>query len=167
MSDANFISKTRLKKQAHELQDLGKALVRLHPEQLARLELPEDLREAISECRRMTKHEAIRRQMQYIGRIMRDIDAGPIAVQLDALHAPTRRQTALFHRAEEWRTRILADPESLQHFVADYPEADPHRIRSLAQEAGEERRDNLPPRRYRELFQLISAIVHEHHRKHP
>jgi ribosome-associated protein len=167
MSDANFISKTRLKKQAHELQDLGKALVRLHPEQLARLELPQELREAIAECQPMTKHEAVRRQMQYIGRIMRAIDAGPIAAQLDALHAPTRRQTALFHRAEEWRARILADPESLQHFVADYPEADPHRIRDLAQEAGEERRDNLPPRRYRELFQLISAIVREHHRKHP
>lgn len=167
MSDENFISKTRLKKQAHDLQDIGKALTRLPPDQLARIDLPDLLREAVAQCQRMTKHEAIRRQMQYIGRIMRDLDAGPIAAQLDALHAPSRRQTALFHRAEDWRTRILGEPDALARFVSEFPEADPHRLRALAEVAREERRDNLPPKRFRELFQLINAIVQEHHRRHP
>ena len=167
MSEANFISKTRLKKQAHELQDLGKELARLPPDQLARVDMPEELRRAIGECQRMTKHEAIRRQMQYIGKIMRDINAGPIAAQLEALHAPSRRQSALFHKAEQWRARMLADAQEVARFLTDYPQADPHRLRALVQQAGEERREELPPKRFRELFQLIDAIVRDHHRGIP
>ena len=99
MEEDDFISKTRRKKQATELQDVGAELVKLSPEQLVRMELPEALREAILECKRLTKHEAIRRQKQYIGKIMRNIDAAPIAAQIDAFHAPSRKDTALFHLA--------------------------------------------------------------------
>ena len=77
MEEDDFISKTRRKRQMTELQDLGAALVELSPEQLARLELPEELREAVLECRRFTRHEAIRRQRQYIGRLMRTLDELP------------------------------------------------------------------------------------------
>lgn len=167
MSDANLISKTRRKRQMHDLQALGEALVRLPAEQLARLELPEHLRQAVVECRSMTRHEAIRRQRQYIGRLMRDIDAGPIAAQLEAMQAPSRRQTALFHRAERWRNDLVADPEAVAAFVRDFPEADPHRLRSLAAAAAEERAAERPPRRYRELFQLINTILEDHARRHP
>src|SRR6185436_2309965 len=110
MEEKEFISKTRRKRQMKELQDVGAQLVTLSDEQLARLELPEALRDAVRDCKRFTKHEARRRQMQYIGRIMRDIDAGPIAAQLAAMTAPTRRQSALFHAAERWRSEMLADP---------------------------------------------------------
>ena len=93
MEEDDFISKSRRKRQMTELQELGAALVKLAPDQLARIEMPESLRDAVSECRKFTKHEARRRQMQYIGRIMRDLDAGPIAQQLAAMHAPTHAQT--------------------------------------------------------------------------
>jgi len=165
MSDANLISKTRRKRQMHDLQALGEALVRLPPEQLARLELPEHLRQAVVECRRMTRHEAIRRQRQYIGRLMRAIDAGPIATQLEAMQAPSRRQTALFHRAERWRDDLVADPDAVAAFVRDFPGADPHRLRGLAAAAAEERAAERAPRRYRELFQLINAILEDHARR--
>src|SRR6185312_415015 len=102
MDEDDFISKTRRKKQMHELQDVGAQLVALSAEQLARIEMPDTLREAIEDARRFTRHEARRRQIQYIGRIMRDIDAAPIVDQLTALTAPCRRQTALFHVAERW-----------------------------------------------------------------
>jgi ribosome-associated protein len=167
MSDENLISKTRRKRQARGLQDLGAALTRLQADQLARIELPDELRQAVIECRKMTKHEAIRRQMQYIGRVMRDIDAAPIAAQLEALHAPTHRQTALFHRAERWRSDMMADPAAIALFVHDYPEADPGRLRSLAAAATEERSAERPPKRYRELFQIISAILQDHARRNP
>ena len=167
MSDENLISKTRRKRQARDLQDLGAALTRLQEDQLARLELPDNLRQAVLECRRMTKHEAIRRQMQYIGRMMRGLDAEPIAAQLEALHAPSHQQTALFHRAERWRTDIMADPAAADLFAHDYPQADAKRLRVLAAAAAQERSAEAPPKRYRELFRLINTIMQDHARRQP
>jgi ribosome-associated protein len=167
MSDENLISKTRRKRQMQALQDLGVALTRLRADQLARIDMPDNLREAVVECRNMTKHEAIRRQLQYIGKVMRDLDAGPIAAQLDAMHAPTHLQTALFHRAERWRDDFLADPASVDRFTAEFPQADPRRLRSLAAAALAERNAEHPPKRYRELFQVINAIIQDHGKRHP
>jgi len=167
MSDENLISKSARKRQMHELQDLGAALVRLRADQLARIELPEGLREAVADCRKMTKHEAVRRQMQLIGRIMRALDAAPIAAQLAAMHAPSHRQTALFHRAEKWRDELLADAEAADRFALEYPGADAKRLRSLAAAAREERQAEHPPKRYRELFQAINAIVQDHAKRQP
>jgi ribosome-associated protein len=167
MEDDDFISKTRRKKQMTELQDMGKELVKLAPEQLARIDMPEALRDAITACRKFTKHEAVRRQMQYIGRIMRDIDAGPIAAQLAAMHAPSRKQTALFHLAEKWRDDLLADDEAVVRFVHEFPEADPHRLRTLAEKANAERNALKPPKHYRELFHVLNAIIQDHVRRQP
>jgi ribosome-associated protein len=146
---------------------VGAELVALSPEQLARIEMPESLRDAVEEARRFTRHEARRRQLQYIGRIMRDIDAAPVAEQLAALKAPSKRQTALFHVAERWRDELLSDGEALERFVKEFPEADPHRIRSMVDEVREEKRKARPPRRFRELFHVLSAIVQHHARREP
>jgi ribosome-associated protein len=167
MEDDDFISKTRRKKHMTQLQDVGKELVKLSPEQLARIEMPEELREAVLACRRFTKHEAVRRQMQYIGRLMRDIEAGPIMAQLTAMHAPSHKQTALFHLAEKWRDDLLSDDEAVGRFVLDFPEADPHRLRSLAEKASAERKAEKPPKHYRELFHVLNAIIQDHARRHP
>ncbi len=166
MEDDDFISKTRRKRQMKELQDAGAELVKLSGEQLARLELPEELREAVLDCRRFTKHEAIRRQLQYIGRIMRDLDAGPIFEQLAQIKAPSRRQAALFHVAERWRRDLLDDPDSMKRFVQEFPEADPHRLRELVDEARAEQSAHRPPRRFRELFHVLNAMLQGHARRH-
>ena len=167
MEEDDFISKTRRKKQMTQLQDVGADLVRLSPEQLARIEMPEELREAVLECKRFTKHEAVRRQMQYIGRLMRGLDAGPIAEQLAALHAPSNRQTALFHLAEKWRDALLADADAASRFATEFPEADPQRLRELTEKASAERHADKPPRHYRELFHVLNAIIQDHARRHP
>ncbi len=167
MEEDDFISKTQLKREAHDLQDLGKALVKMSRDQLARIDMPENLRDAVMECRRFTKHEAIRRQMQYIGRIMRDIDAGPIAAQLGELEAPSKRQTALFHVAERWRTELIEDPQALDRLVKEYPEVDRERLRELAEKAREEKRASKSPRRFRELFHVLNAFLQDHGRRHP
>jgi ribosome-associated protein len=167
MEEDDFISKTQRKRRMTQLQDVGAALVKLNAEQLARIDLPQNLREAVVECQRLTKHEAIRRQKQYIGKIMRNIDAGPIADQLEALEAPSRRQTALFHLAERWRTDILADPGLIARFVGDYPGADAERLRALVTAVQEEKSDAKSPKYFRELFHVLNAIVQEHGRKNP
>jgi ribosome-associated protein len=167
MEEDDFISKTRRKKQMKDLQDLGAALVELSKEQLARVDMPENLREAIMQCRSITKHEGRRRQMQYIGKIMRNIDAGPIAAQLAAIEAPSKRQTAVFHVAERWRTDVMEQPDAVERFVKEFPGADPVRLRELAEKAREEKRAAKPPRSYRELFHVLNAFLQDHARRNP
>jgi ribosome-associated protein len=155
----DFISKTRRKKDATALQVMGKELVQLGHEALARIDMPESLREAVVECKRLSKHEAIRRQMQYIGKIMRDIDAEPIAAQLAALKAPTARDNALFHLAEKWRLELLAEPEALARFTQSFPAADEKKLRTLVEQAREERAKSSGVKRFRELFHAVNAAI--------
>ncbi len=162
VDDDDFISKTRRKRQMTDLQRLGAALVELSPEQLARLGLPESLHEAVLACKGFNKHEAIRRQMQYIGRIMRNLDAGPIAEQLAGLQGPSKRQTALFHVAEKWRDDLLADPDAILRFEREFPHANAHRVRALLAAAHDERAAKRAPKHVRELFHAVNAAVQEH-----
>ena len=167
MEDDDFISKTRRKRQMKDLQDMGAALVKLSPEMLARLDLPELLRDAVAACRDITKHEGRRRQMQYIGRIMRNVDAGPIAEQLARIDAPTHRHNALFHLAEKWRKDLMDDAEAVARFVEEFPEADPKQLRSLIEAAHSELDADRPPRKYRELFHVVNTVVQDHARRNP
>jgi ribosome-associated protein len=167
MEDDDFISKTRRKKNMTQLQDVGADLVRLSADELARIDMPETLRDAITACRKFTKHEAVRRQMQYIGRIMRNIDAAPIVAQLAAMHAPSRKQTALFHLAEKWRDDMLVDGTAVDRFVHEFPAAEPQLLRSLVEKANAERDALKPPKHYRELFHVLNALIQDHVRRHP
>lgn len=158
--DEEFISKTRRKKQAHDLQALGVALMKLPAEHFARIRMPDDLREAIAEARRFTRHEAIRRQMQYVGKMMRDMDCTPILEQFTALTAPSKKQTALFHRAEKWREEILTNPLAIDQFLAEFPETDADELRKQVTLATEERKTTgNKPKHYRALFHTINAVV--------
>ena len=165
MEEEDFISKTQRKRIAAEQQDVGAALVKLPHEQLMRMGLPESLLEAILECKRLTTHEALRRQKQHIGKIMRNIDAAPIAAQLAAINAPSQKDTALFHLAEKWRQDMLDDAERIDWFVAEFPRANARLLRSLVEQAKEERAADKPPRKFRELFHVLNTIVNEEARK--
>ncbi len=158
----NFISKTRRKRQMADLQRLGAELVGLSADQLARIEMPELLRDAVVACRTVTKHEARRRQMQYIGRIMRNIDSAPIAEALEGLQSPSKKQTALFHVAEKWRDELLAEPQAIVRFEREFPHADAHRVRVLIDAVRTERAAKRAPKHFRELFHAINATVQEH-----
>ena len=162
MDDDEFISKTRRKKRMNDLQDVGAQLVALAPDQLARITLlPERLRDAILACQGITKHEGRRRQMQYIGKLMRELDAEPIVAQLAAMHAPSKKQTALFHVAERWRDELLAQPDAAQRFAKEFPSADGARLRALVSAAGEERAAGRAPKHARELFHFVNGLVQE------
>ncbi len=159
MADDDRPSKTRRKTDMHALQALGASRVELSAEQLAAVDLPEDLRDAVAEARRITRHEARRRQMQYIGRLMRDVDAQPIREQLDALRGQSRAATAALHAAERWRERLLEDDGALTEFAHSHPGADLQALRVAIREARRERAEARGPRHFREIFRLVREAL--------
>jgi ribosome-associated protein len=156
--DQEIVSKTRRKREMHELQALGAALARLSEPQLESIELPEELREALLEAKRITSHEAKRRQMQYVGRLMRGLDPEPIRARLGEIEGSSARATAHHRRLESWRERLLADDEALTEFAADHPGTNLQALRTLIRNARKESGAGKPPRAYRELFRALKEI---------
>jgi ribosome-associated protein len=154
MEDA-IVSKTKRKQEMTELQKLGAKLVELPESQIAEMEMDQRLRDAILEAKRIKSHEAKRRQMQYIGRLMRDVDAAPLRERLEAISGHSARAAAQHRRLEGWRARLLADDEALTAFAAEHPDADLQALRTLIRNTRKEQKQAKPPRAYRELFRLI------------
>ncbi len=154
-------SKTKIKKQMHDLQKIGEQLAALNKDQLNELDLPENLRDAINEVKRITKFGAISRQMQYIGRLMRDVDPAPIVAKMEVWNGTSRQHIAWLHQVESWRDRLLEDPNSLTELLADHPQADAQRLRTLIRNALKEKEQNKPPKSFRELFQVLRDIIPE------
>ena len=152
-------SKTRRKKDMQALQDLGVELVRLEPSRLAALELPERLAQAIAQARTITKHEARRRQLQFVGRLMRTVDPEPIRAALQRGRALSREERARFAAAERWRDRLLDDERAADAFVDAYPGADRTALTVLAREARAERASGRPPHKTRALFRFVSQWI--------
>ena len=152
-------SKSERKRQSHDLQALGEALIALPQDELDELPLPEVLRDAVLLARRITKHGGLYRQKQYIGKLMRKIDAEPIRTAIAAREQRSRTATVRFHRIETWRNRLIEDPSALAPFVAEHPAADQGSLERLAGQARWEREQQRPPRAARELFALIEATI--------
>lgn len=154
-------SKTRRKAQMQALQDMGEALVAVSPQRLSELDLPERLVDAITAARRITSHEGRRRQMQFVGRLMREVDPEPIRAKLDAWARGPKQETARLHRLETWRERLLKEPDALADLVALFPRADRDALRKLIRQAQEESARQQPPKYYRQLFQTLKTIFDE------
>lgn len=154
-------SKTQRKKDMHALQEIGEQLVELDPKKLAEFDLPETLLDAIRMARPMNKHGARRRQMQYIGKLMRTIDVLPVQQKLDSWHQVSLHQTARLHQLERWRERLLSDEHALTEFAEKYPAADLQHLRLLIRNAQKEKAAEKPPKSFRLLFQKLQGIVVE------
>jgi ribosome-associated protein len=154
-------SKTKIKKQMLELQNIGEQLADLNKDQLKELELPENLRDAINEVKKMTKFGAINRQMQYIGRLMRDVDTAPIIAKLEVWNGTSKQHITWLHQVENWRDRLLAEPDALTELLAAYPQSDAQRLRALIRNALKEKELLKPPKCFRELFQVLRDIIPE------
>jgi ribosome-associated protein len=150
-------SKTQRKQEVEALQRLGERLVGLNPEQLATVRLPDDLRDAVFEAKRIRSREGRRRQLQYIGKLMRRIDPAPIHAVLERWDGQSREATAAHHRVERWRLRLLEDDGALTEFAREHPHADLQRLRTCVREARKERLAGGEPRHFRDLFRLIRA----------
>jgi ribosome-associated protein len=161
IEDSERPSKSQRKRDMHELQDLGGALVGLSAERLARIDLPDSLRQAVLEAQRLTKHEARRRQTQYIGRLMRDADPAPIRQALATLKGVSSAENALLHQLERLRQRLLDDEAALGEIADALPRADLQRLRTLRRNALKEREQDKPPRAFRELFRALREAAQE------
>lgn len=156
-------SKTQRKQQSQDLQALGAALAELAPEQLHAVEMPEPLREAIETYHRTRSHEGRRRQMQYIGKLMRSADEAPLREAVDAAALGPARAALQLHAIERWRAELIADDEALTRWLQQHPDSDAQQLRSLVRAA---RRDTLglgpevrQPRALRELFRFLKPFV--------
>ena len=141
-----------------ELQELGIALVELPESQLATMDIAEKLREAVLAAKRITAHEGKRRQLQYIGRLMRDVDPEPIRARLDALTGGSAQEAARHRRLEALREKLLANDEALTDYVALHPGAEAQELRTLIRNARREQKEGRPPRAFRELFRVLKAL---------
>ncbi len=157
--DEEEISKSQRKRDMTALQKLGETLVALKSSQLAQLNLPESLLDAVIEAKRLTKNEAIRRQMQFIGRIMRTVDAEPIQTQIDGWNGLNDHETAKQHQLERWRDRLVEEDAALAEFIAQFPACDAQPLRTLIRNTRKERALNKPMANYRALFRMLREIM--------
>ena len=151
-------SKSQRKRESTALQDLGAELVALSKERLAKIDMPERLREALLDAQRFTKHEARRRQMQYIGKIMRDIDSAPLRAAMDEINGVSEAANIRQHRLERLRTRLMEDEAVFGEIGRDYPGADMQHLRQLRRNALKEAEQGKPPRAFRELFRELRDL---------
>ena len=146
----------------HALQDLGEALILLEPKRLIELAaeagLPERLTEAIREARSITAWGGRKRQLQYVGKLMRDIDPEPIRRRLDLWAHGHDIATARHHALEQWRARLVAEPAALDALAAEHPHLDRPRFRALIARARDERDRGQPPHAFRELFRELKSL---------
>lgn len=154
-------SKTKIKKQMHDLQDIGESLVELSKEHLAELDLPDNLRDAVREVKRIKSFGAIKRQMQYIGKLMRDVDTTPILARLSEWNGTSRQHIAWLHQVERWRERLLAEPDALTELFEAYPSGDVQHLRTLVRNAIKEKELSKPAKNYREIFQILRDLIPE------
>jgi ribosome-associated protein len=157
-------SKSQRKRDMDALQDIGEELTQLNEQQLASVELPESLRDAVLEARAMKRNEARRRQMQYVGKLMRQVDPAPIRVKLDGFLSVSAEQTAQLHHIERWRERLIDDAQAVSEFIAAYPEADSQQLRTLIRNVVTERERGKPPKHFRALFQMIRGLAEARNR---
>ena len=157
-------SKTRLKQQSHDLQKLGMALADLSDARLQRLDLPERLFDALMQYRNTRTHEGRRRQLQYVGKLMREVDDAPLREAVAESKLGSARDTLLLHQAEAWRDALLADDEALTRWMHEHADCDAQRLRSLVRAARREAAlppEQRNPRSHRELFQFIRPLLSE------
>jgi ribosome-associated protein len=153
-------SKSQLKRDMLALQELGASLVDLPKDALKRMPMPEDLADAVHEARRITDHEGKRRQVQYVGRMMRGLNEAETAalrIALEEHRGVNRAATARLHWIERTREQLLADDAALTEFIRVHPGADPQEGRTLIRNARREAQQGKPPRYFRELFKWIKS----------
>jgi ribosome-associated protein len=151
-------SKSQLKREMTALQALGVELVELPKDAFKRMPMPEKLADAARDARRITDHEGKRRQLQYVGRVMRDLadtDVAALRSALDAQKGANKAETARLHWIERAREQLLANDAALTEFLRVHPQADVQQGRTLIRNARRETEQGKPPRYFRELFQWI------------
>jgi ribosome-associated protein len=154
-------SKSEAKRQSLEVQKLGEELVNEARDRVKRVPMPEDVRDAILMCQTITNHEGRRRQMQFVGKMMRKLDDEEVAAiqrTIDSWKGASKAETAALHALERRREKLLADDKELTKLLEAHPELDVQQLRTLIRNARKEQLENKPPKAYREIFQILKEI---------
>lgn len=156
-----WVSKSEIKRDAEHLKKLGESLMALTPTNLAKIPLEDNLREAIELAQRL-KLEARRRQIQYVGKLLRHLDPQPIQEALDKVENRHNQQQALLHKLEMIRDQLVEQGDgSLNALLDEYPKLDRQHLRSLIRAAQKEREAKRPPKNYWEIFQYLKSVIVE------
>ncbi len=159
----NRPSKTQLKQKSHDLQDLGAAVAALSADALKAIDMPEGLRDAIEQYRRTKSHEGRRRQLQYVGKLMRGADEEALREAVAAATLGTAQNALALHEAERWRAELIASDEAMTRWLNEHPETDTQELRSLVRQARKDAAGLAPearqPKSFRDLFQYIKPML--------
>ncbi len=157
--DENWVSRSQKKRDVEALQDIGVRLVELKPDQLEKIDISDTLREAIIEAKRLTSRSAIRRHMQYIGKLMRNEDGEEIQAAIDRFDVTTQAHNQVFHKLEKWRDRLINNEKGmLDVILTEYPQTDMQHLRQLVRNAQKEQSQNKPPAATRKLFKYLREL---------
>ena len=155
-------SKSELKRQSTELQKLGEQLIEAPRDRVKRVPMPDDLRDAILMCQTITNHEGKRRQVQFVGKLMRSLDEEEVAViqrTIESWKGTSRAEAAALHALERRRDKLLADDKALTQLLEEHPELDVQHLRTLIRNARKEQAESKPPKAYREIFQILKDLA--------
>lgn len=154
-------SKSEAKRQSNELQKLGEQLVDAPRDRVKRVEMPEDVKEAILTCQTITNHEGRRRALQFVGKKMRTLDEEEVEVirrTIEGWKGASKAETAALHALERRREKLLADDTALTQLLEEHPHLDVQQLRTLIRNARKEQAENKPPKAYREIFQILKDL---------
>ncbi|MEE9396162.1 MAG: ribosome biogenesis factor YjgA [Methylococcales bacterium] len=155
-------SKSQRKRECHDLVDLGRELVELSADQLTTLPLPERLHEEVILTRSITKRGARKRQLKFLGGLLRDVDMEPIQEGLDRLRSRSIHATREHHQLEQWRDRLVSEGDgALAELIERYPETDRQQLRQLVRSAERETSQGKPPRSSRLIYQYLKGLIVE------
>lgn len=154
-------SKSELKREAEAARDLGERLLSVPESVLAEFPLSDNLRAALRETQRITAHGARRRQLQYVGKLMRQQDLPAIEAALARSDPDDPHNVRVQHEAERWRTRLLGDPAALTELLNRYPTVDAQALRQVLRQTQKELEEHKPPRNFRLLFRLLREAIIE------
>lgn len=158
-NDDEIISKSQRKRDAEAAQQLGKDLLNLSVDDLSTIELPESLSKALDDARRIKKNSALKRQLQYIGKLMRHIEIEPIHEQYLKLTNHYGQDVKKFHKLEEWRDRLLSEGDkALEDLINEAPDTDRQHLRQLIRQSAKETRLKKPPKSAREIFKYLKTL---------
>ncbi|WP_148254630.1 ribosome biogenesis factor YjgA [Aidingimonas lacisalsi] len=149
-------SKTQRKREMQARQELGEKIMALPGSQRDRLPLSDDMRQALEEAERIRSHEARRRHMQYVGKLMRHEDVDAIQTTFDLFEQDKRQRDQRLHHLERWRDRLIDEGDSaVEAFISEFPSVDRQALRQLIRNAQRERDRQKPPTSARKLFKLL------------
>jgi ribosome-associated protein len=155
-------SKSELKRQSNELQKLGEQLIEAPRDRVKRVPMPDEVKDAILMCQTITNHEGRRRQLQYVGKLMRTLDEEEVAViqrTIESWKGTSKAEAAALHALERRRDKLLADDKALTQLLEEHPELEVQHLRTLIRNARKEQAENKPPKAYREIFQILKDLA--------